>query len=402
MPDAYTSQFSGEEIDSILRAAQILSGASTPAELRKKLEIRGDTIPVSAEDSTLISDALKYRTNPNLLDNWYFGRPVNQRDGYIPKDIFVKVYNDVTCTDYAGPVNYYPSLIKESNGNFKYNIGSTFFYIKAEDTVSGYANVGYTVDRWKLDIDIGTVAVESDGIVLDGGSTGCTLYELQEPALLSMLEGQILTFSAMYTILSQTGSPGVFGTATPGSYVARCIFGGSVGVKNVASGSAVMPTNLQSVSWFYIPAGCKIKIHAVKVEIGGTQTLAHKENGAWVMNEIPDFGEQLRRCQRFFQRHEINVNAFIPAAMYGGELMLAHFFIPFLTKMRTVPTATVQNNGRFVTATGSVIFLNTTPQLDTRGSTEDFAAMTVQFDALSAGTSGWVDSFGHIDFSADL
>ena len=163
-----------------------------------------------------------------------------------------------------------------------------------------------------------------------------------------------------------------------------------------------MPTNLQSVSWFYIPAGCKIKIHAVKVELGDTQTLAHKENGVWVLNEIPDFGEQLRRCQRYFQRHEINTNAFIPAVMFGGELNFAHFFIPFLTKMRTVPTATVQNNGRFVTATGNVIFLNTTPQFDTRGSTEDFAAMTVQFDALSAGVSGWVDSFGHIDFSADL
>ena len=86
MPDTYTSQFSGEEIDAALRAAHIISGASTPAELRDKLEIRGDTIPVSAEDSTLISEALtKIPTtsgggvNPNLLDNWYFGRPVNQR-----------------------------------------------------------------------------------------------------------------------------------------------------------------------------------------------------------------------------------------------------------------------------------------------------------------------------------
>ena len=86
MPDTYTSQFSGEEIDSALRAAQIISGASTLAELREKLEIRGDNIPVSAEDSTLISEALtKIPTtsgggvNPNLLDNWYFGNPVNQR-----------------------------------------------------------------------------------------------------------------------------------------------------------------------------------------------------------------------------------------------------------------------------------------------------------------------------------
>lgn len=300
MPDTYTSQFSGEEIDSALRAAQMISGASTPAELRKKLEIRGDTIPVSATDPTPVSEALTASgggVNPNLLDNWFFGNPVNQR-------------------------------------------GQT-----------EYTAVGYTVDRWKLDIDIGTVAVESDGIVLDGGSTGCTLYELQEPALLSMLEGQILTFSAMYTILSQTGSPGGFGTTVPGSYVARCIFGGSVGVKNVASGSAVMPTNLQSVSWFYIPAGCKIKIHAVKVELGDTQTLAHKENGAWVLNEIPDFGEQLRRCQRYYLKLEQNtVGVGSGIENIGGAIV---YPIYFPTTMRTEPAVTVSNSDLVVDYTHS-------------------------------------------------
>ena len=392
MPDTYTSQFSGEEIDAALRAAQMISGASTPAELRKKLEIRGDTIPVSAEDSTLISGAVKYRTNPNLLDNWYFGRPVNQRDGYIPKDIFVKVYNDVTCTDYAGPVNYYPSLIKESNGNFKYNIGSNFYYIKAEDTVSGYANVGYTVDRWKQGFD-GTLTstLTDDGIKIVAGNDGT--YKNFEQILsyvptnttftMSFLVDNFASINQIYTGFS-TAQFDIRDNLITWTF------------KTGDSISGVKTIGIQT------KAGKTVTIKAAKLELGSAQTLAHKENGVWVLNEIPDFGEQLRRCQRFFQRYEINVNAFIPAVMFGGELMYAHFFIPFLTKMRIVPTATFQNNGRFVTATGSVIFNNTTPQLDTRGSTEDFAAMTVHFDALSAGTSGWVDSFGHIDFSADL
>ena len=312
--------------------------------LSADVTLTGENIAVSTTDSTPISVAVKYRTNPNLLDNWYFGRPVNQRGGYIPKDIFVKVYNDVTCTDYAGPVNYYPPLIKESNGNLKYNIGDAIYYVKAEDAVSGYANAGHTVDRWKLDIDIGTVTVESDGIVLDGGSTGCTLYELQEPALLSMLESQILTFSVMYTILSQTGSPGGFGTTVPGSYVARCIFSGSVGVKNVASGSAVMPTNLQSVSWFYIPAGCKVKIHAVKVELGDTQTLAHKENGVWVLNEIPDFGEQLRRCQRYARAYKCLLGqTFLPLGAYRSDRKAVSFALP-TSSFRAVPTVSALND----------------------------------------------------------
>ena len=30
------------------------------------------------------------------------------------------------------------------------------------------------------------------------------------------------------------------------------------------------------------------------------QTLAHQENNAWVLNEIPKFGDQLAECQRFY------------------------------------------------------------------------------------------------------
>ena len=41
---------------------------------------------------------------------------------------------------------------------------------------------------------------------------------------------------------------------------------------------------------------------AIKLELGDQQTLAHQDaDGNWVLNEIPDYGEQLARCQRYFQ-----------------------------------------------------------------------------------------------------
>ena len=43
------------------------------------------------------------------------------------------------------------------------------------------------------------------------------------------------------------------------------------------------------------------QIKAVKLELGSQQTLAHQENGVWVLNEIPKFGEQLAACQRYYQ-----------------------------------------------------------------------------------------------------
>lgn len=146
---------------------------------------------------------------------------------------------------------------------------------------------------------------------------------------------------------------------------------------------------------------CDFTLLAVKVELGSAQTLAHKEGDKWVLNEIPDFGEQLRRCQRYFQRHHIDTDTFLPAVMYQGELDRAHFNIPLHGKMRTKPTARFDGSGRYVTAAFSQ-FRNTSIHLDSMGTTEDLAAITVIFNGISAATSGWVDSIGDIDFSADL
>lgn len=283
MPDTYTSQFSGEEIDSALRAAQIISGASTLAELRKKLEIRGDTIPVSAEDSTLISEALtKIPTtsgggvNPNLLDNWYFGNPVNQR-------------------------------------------GQT-----------EYTAAGYTIDRWKLDVG-GAVTLEDGCICLKKSGT----YWGEYFADFDQFIGMTLTGSAL---LSD-------GTLRTGSFV----YNGSV---NQAQ------TFFSSELGFYIQklsnsqTQCEInslvdnvKIKAAKLELGDTQTLAHKENGVWVLNEIPDFGEQLARCQRYYRRWTGADNKPLGVAV-RRESKLLELVFSLDTAMRVAPSLTF--NGSFV------------------------------------------------------
>lgn len=283
MPDTYTSQYSGEEIDSAVRAAQIISGASTPAELRNKLEIRGDTIPVSAEDSTLISEALtKIPTtsgggiNPNLLDNWYFGRPVNQR-------------------------------------------GQT-----------EYTTTGYTVDRWKLDVG-GAVTLEDGCICLKKSGT----YWGEYFADFDQFIGMTLTGSVL---LSD-------GTLRTGSFV----YNGSV---NQAQ------TFFSSELGFYIQklsnsqTQCEInslvdnvKIKAAKLELGDTQTLAHKENGVWVLNEIPDFGEQLARCQRYYRRWTGADNKPLGVAV-RRESKLLELVFSLDTTMRVAPSLTF--NGSFV------------------------------------------------------
>lgn len=242
MPDAYISQFSGEEIDAAVRAAQMISGASTPAELRKKLEIRGDTIPVSADDPTLISEALtKIPTtsgggvNPNLLDNWYFGRPVNQRGQ----------------TDYA----------------------------------TGGA---YTLDRWWMQYDT-TLSIVDGGIKIGGKWDVQQYFE-------NTLPNATYTLSLLYK--DRTGSDPlrlIAGNRTDDD-LAKTESKDASGILSVTFSTA----KLNKVNFgFTGSTDNSAIIIAIKLELGDTQTLAHKENEKWVLNEIPDFGEQLARCQRY-------------------------------------------------------------------------------------------------------
>nr|DAQ86710.1 MAG TPA: hypothetical protein [Caudoviricetes sp.] len=273
MPDTYISQFSGEEIDSALRAAQMISGASTPAELREKLEIRGDTIPVSAGDSTLISEALtKIPTtsgggvNPNLLDNWYFGRPVNQRGQ----------------TEYTG-------------------------------------NAACTIDRWWTQYEI-TLSIVDGGIKIGGKWDVQQYFE-------TTLPNATYTLSLLYK--DRTGSDPLrllIGNRTDGD-LAQTESKDASGILSVTFSTA----KLNKVNFgFTGSTDNSATIIAIKLELGDTQTLAHKENGVWVLNEIPDFREQLARCQRYcvaFKQYD----AFFP----DGE---TDFIVELPRPMRTSPT----------------------------------------------------------------
>lgn len=275
MPDDYISQFSGEEIDSAVRAAQIISGASTPAELRKKLEIRGDTIPVSASDSTLISEALtKIPTtssggggvNPNLLDNWYFGRPVNQR------------------------------------GQTEYTAGGA-----------------YTLDRWCVQYDT-TLSIVDGGIKIGGKWDVQQYFE-------TTLPNATYTLSLLYK--DKTGSDPlrlIAGNRTDGD-LAQTESKDASGILSVTFSTA--KSNKVNFG-FTGSTDNSATIIAIKLELGDTQTLAHKENEKWVLNEIPDFGEQLARCQRYcvaFKQYD----TFSP----DGE---TDFIVELPCPMRTSPT----------------------------------------------------------------
>lgn len=288
MPDAYTSQFSGEEIDAALRAAQIISGADTPAELRDKLEIRGDTIPVSATDPTPVSEALTASgggVNPNLLDNWYFGNPVNQRGQ----------------TEYTGDAYY--------------------------------------IDRWRSwDGDSASLSVVSGGIKIAG-----TLYQYFESAVYEELWGKTVALSLL--LADGTLYTDSFALKRADWYTVHINAHGldsiQFGINNNDFENKnnnflrVTPTTVGTLSDTLL---------AAKLELGSTQTLAHKEGDKWVLNEIPDYGEQLRRCQRYARAYKCLLGqTFLPLGAYRSDRKAVSFALP-TSSFRAVPTVSTLND----------------------------------------------------------
>lgn len=158
-----------------------------------------DKLDHTAQEIDDAVDLAPQLSNPNLLDNWYFAYPVNQRN------------------------------------------------------VSGTIDaVGYFLDRWKL--VSGSVTIGSNGITLNG-----TIAQILETAVGTNVTASALTTEGVVVASYDNNSKTISLTGTGQTFV------------------------------------------ATKLELGSQQTLAHQgENGNWVLNEIPDYGEQLRRCQRYF------------------------------------------------------------------------------------------------------
>ena len=215
----YTHQYSGEEIDNAVGRA-----------------LTGGALDTSV---TNVSNQLGTFVRPNLLDNWYFGRPVNQRGQ----------------TEYTGNVYY--------------------------------------IDRWRSwDGDSASLSVVSGGIKIAG-----TLYQYFESEVFEELWGKTVAISLLFA--DGTLYTNSFALKSADWYTvpikAHGLDSVQFGINNNNFGNKnnnffrVQPATIGTLS---------DTILAAKLELGPTQTLAHREGDRWVLNEVPEYGEQLRRCLR--------------------------------------------------------------------------------------------------------
>lgn len=268
----YEHQYSGEEIDAAVGRA-----------------LTGGALDISV---TNVSNQLGTFVRPNLLDNWYFGNPVNQR-------------------------------------------GQTEYTISWNQ---------YSVDRWSCEGDAVYVRIEQDGIVIkNNGSSEIQFKQIFPDGLIPV--GSAVTMSALCTSVSgichltyaQAGDP-----YSPSIQWTQIV----AGVVTTAHGVQIGGQHKAIIG---LEPGAEIKILAAKLELGPTQTLAHKEGERWVLNGVPEYGEQLRRCQRYFVR--IN-NVYASGHVALNNTTYVDFATP--VPLRTNPALTMRSYG-LLSSAGTLI-----------------------------------------------
>ena len=198
---------------------------------------------------------------------------------------------------------------------------------QAEYTTSSSINI-YTIDRWVLanSSRTGKLSVGKEYITLsadpaNGANYWVMLTQKLDTWAIDAIRGEVVTFSMLYKTDSQTS-------------IATRIFAQALGTSLGEMG----PTQLVGTNgeWNVISTTFKvdgsvtdrfqicvhhvgeeqidIDIKAAKLELGPIQTLAHKEGDTWVLNEIPNYTEELAKCQRYQV-------ALLPS-WYGGWGML--------------------------------------------------------------------------------
>lgn len=245
---------------------------------------------------------------------------------------------------------------------------------------SGVPNGSYVADRWIItssngDITSNLTAVTPYGGIKNATGPNCRITQRLENA--AQFSGMTLTLS----VLKNTGL-----------YTAAKVANGWNDTTDIFGGFS------SKTAW--LNAGETIL--AAKLELGHTQTLAHREGDKWVINEVPEYGGQLRRCQRYFWRFS-PAEYVAGATAFGIDANTARAMIYLPEQMRTSPALNLNaSEGFFLTGASGDIFNTTVSTVWTAPNSVcvDFkksGAFEVNAPYFVRG-----GDFAYIDISADL
>ena len=284
-----------------------------------------------------INTGFSYISNPNLLDNWYFGNPVDQRGGYVvPPNID---YNNLDWSGVVGITDkYYPvkRWKQYSNLDAIIEVDGTEYVVAGQHAVRGYTGAGYGIDRWILQAVTSCSMLVGDGYI--------TLYAKNNDGLLQKFPAERFSIGDTITVSVLTDTGLLSKTITLTESVQAYPYDNSIW--NMAAGKSNGIWIIYALITYNQSTEQAINIKAAKLELGSQQTLAHQDaDGNWVLNEIPDYGEQLRRCQRYF----VNFNPYkmpwfaMPPAV-ASNTYHAYSAVTLPVAMRAQPVVAYRGN----------------------------------------------------------
>ena len=249
-----------------------------------------------------------------------------------------------------------------------------------------YSSLGVCgIDRWKLNTAV--------GFTLASGYASFEAISQSLPSA-SDLVGKTLTAS----VLLSSGA----------------LYSGTATLTTLSSNTVFYSANNVTLRWssywngfqvFCNTSGNTINVIAIKLELGSSQTLAHQENGTWVLNEIPRFEDELTKCQSYFSRvtcpaGSTTLPAIARLTSTANRTIL--FILPLPAELAKNPT---------VTFTGTLTlrsFADSSASTTISSITGAYRILPsyVEVDAVTAGTpyDGFIliGSGSYIDISAEL
>ena len=282
----YTFEYTPDEEGSAVQASQVGYDSTESG-------LAAETVQGALDRLSAIKVDVGRVSNPNLLHNWYFTDPINQR------------------------------------GQIKYT----------DDRNSGV----YSIDRWEVGW-FGTIEVHDGFIRIVGGPQKGSAFNLQQKLeQTKKLNGRIVTASIMYSHSHEGIGFGLWD-----QFASLPNTNGNTGV--------VSTTRIYREGETFAIVGTSenatIDIYAVKLELGPVQTLAHKDaSGNWVLNDPPpDPALELAKCQRYqFVINPQQLYAkFGIAVSHDIDMVFADVALP--VPLRALPAIQVTNvnNIRFI------------------------------------------------------
>lgn len=274
--------------------------------------------------------ALQSKPNSNLLDNWYFGNPVDQRGGYVVPP-GVGYYSDLAGTTVAGTTDAYYNVDRTS-GHDMIKVNGTDYFIDIRNAVRGYTDDinGGSIDRWHApDYSNQAICIMTDCVrLISTGDYGRIIQKI--PAdITQYIKDKTVTIS----ILTKNANPLMTLTRAFNTMAGGIELNFDFKIYTTVSDDGTGVLYLHQIG-----NNTYTDILAVKLELGSQQTLAHQdENGNWVLNEIPDFEEQLARCQRYQRKIFISMLT----ATYVWNQMIQFSLNDVLNGMRATPALTL-------------------------------------------------------------